>query len=141
MAGGGPKRWRAVGKTRTVAEDEGLDRRMTDAWLTASEDLSLDVVAPLVLPMNGHHLRCTALVRRFGGPRGMLVMRGGVAEWQEARESLDQAVHLGFGFTHLGELYAEYDRSTFIRVLNDWGWRGDPEPAPGWYMREPWTTE
>ena len=86
-------------------------------------------------PSEWNELRCVALVKGFGHINGMLVRRGGGTQWAEARELLDQAVDLGYGYTHLDA--EEYDRSSFIGLLNDWGWHGDADVAPDWYTGEP----
>jgi hypothetical protein len=122
-------------------DDAPLDQPFVQAWLTAAADLGIEVVAPFVLPVENGEIRCVAVVKQFGYRNGTLVSRrGDVAEWQEMRDLLDQVTDLGYGFSLLGNSYAEYDRSSFIDALNDWGWNGDSDAAPSWYTGEPWTT-
>lgn len=135
---GHPRVLSVVSKTRRMSDDAVLDQQLIGAWRVAAEDLGIEVVAPFVLQVNGGELRCVALLKSFGHTNGMLVRRGGVAEWHEARELLDQAVDLGYAFTHL-DWGPDYDRWSFIDALNDWGWHGDPDAVPDWYTGEPWT--
>jgi hypothetical protein len=129
-----------MGETLSMDDETLLDQQLVQAWLRAGEDLGIEVVAPFVLPVDGGEIRCVALARDFGHRNGMLVRRGGVTEWWEDKPLLDRAVDLGYGVTHLGKSYKDYDRLSFIDALNDWGWRGDPDAAPDWYTGEPWTT-
>ena len=120
-------------------DDTQLDQQLIQAWLTAAEDLRIEVTAPFVLRVDGGEIHCVALVRDFGHRNGMLVRGGGATEWLEAKPLLDRAVDLGYGVTHLAKSYAEYDRQSFIDTLNDWGWTGLPDAAPDWCTGEPWT--
>src|SRR5271154_5068556 len=124
-------------KTFGMDNEEVLDQQLVQSWLTAATDLGIQVTAPFVLPVDGGEIRCVALVRDFGHRNGMLVRRGGVPEWQEVKEVLDRVTDLGYGFTHLGKSYAEYDRLSFIDALNDWGWAGESDAAPDWYTGDP----
>jgi hypothetical protein len=117
-----------------------LDRDLVRAWLSAAEDLGIDVIAPFVLPVDDGEVRCVALLREFGHRNGMLVRRGGVPEWKAAVGLLNRAVELGYGVTHVGRSYSVYERDKYIDLLNDWGWHGNPDAAPDWYTREPRTT-
>ena len=118
--------------SQSVTEYPGLK-----SWLTAATDLGIEVTAPFVLSVDGGEVGCVAIVRHFGQRNGMLVRRGGVPEWQEVKELLDRATDRGYGFTHLGKSYAEYDRLSFIDALNDWGWAGESDAAPDWYTAAP----
>jgi hypothetical protein len=109
------------------------------AWLDAATDLDIDVVAPFTLRVDGNELQCVALVRDFGGVSGMVLLHGGVPQWDEVRDLLETACELGYGFSFIRESYCAYDRDLFVDTLNDWGWRGGTDAAPVWYSGEPWT--
>lgn len=113
---------------------EGFER----AWLDAASDLGIDVVAPFTLRVAERDLTCVALVRGFGKVNGMVVLRGGVSEWQGVRDLLNAASELGYGHSFVRDSYARYDRALFVDTLNDWGWQRETEP-PDWYTGEPWT--
>lgn len=110
------------------------------AWLDAADDLGIDVVAPFTLSVDEQEVQCIALIADFGAFNGMGVLQGGVAEWREARELLDAASKLGYGFSFVRDPYRRYDRGLFVDTLNDWGWRRETRVAAEWYSGEPWMT-
>ena len=127
-------------KTAPVDDEQLLNGELLRAWLDAADDLGIDVVAPFTLRVDEQEVHCIALIPDFGAVNGMVVLQGGVAEWEEVRELLDAASKLGYGFSFLRDSYRRYDRGLFVDTLNDWGWRTETRAAPEWYSGEPWTS-
>ena len=131
-----------VRKTAPVDDEQLLNGELLRAWLDASDDLGIDVVAPFTLRVDEQEVHCIALIPDFGAVNGMVVLQGGVAEWEEVRELLNAASKLGYGFSFF--LFE-------IRIVDMTGGsiRGHPErlgigtetrAAPEWYSGEPWTS-
>lgn len=102
---------------------------LVEAWRDAAIDLGIDVTAPYELTDRaGESLEFVARVHDFGARRGTLV-------WMMP-EPLPGA-RLPFGLFHFistlhPDVYGEYERERFIRMLETWGWTGQGAP-PDWY--------
>lgn len=129
---------RTLRKTLAM-ENAGSLIELVQAWLDAATDLGIDVVAPFTLRVDAQELECVALVSDFGGVSGMVLLQGGVPEWEEVRDLLEGARELGYGFSFVGKSYSVYDRGLFVDTLNDWEWRRGTDTAPAWYSGAPWT--
>jgi hypothetical protein len=70
------------------------------------------------------------LVSKFGGRHGSLV----VTDYSKLKPHLSRIRELGYGFSVLEDPKQPggYDRSTYIEMLSDWGWTGEPEKKPSW---------
>jgi hypothetical protein len=105
-----------------------LDERISAAWLNASADLGIRVVAPFsIMVSTGESLLYEAHIVDFGGPKGMVV---GLPD----RDYIgDIRGNLGYGSSDLFAAYRQYDRKLFIDTLNDWRWFGREDEKPSWY--------
>ncbi len=108
-----------------------VNENLVAAWLEASRDLGIAVIAPYGLPITGNRLlRCEAFIPDFGSPTGAIAIsrltRGKV-----------RPVLRKTNRWHSEMDYARYDRRLFIEMLNDWGWFGQAQ-QPGWYTAPYW---
>ena len=105
--------------------------RLIEKWQRAKKDLGIEFVAPYELEIHpGVRIRADLWVPQFGGKEGTLV----VTEYSGIEPHLSRIRELGYGFSVLEEPSRpeSYDRATFIDMLSDWGWTGQPEKKPGW---------
>jgi hypothetical protein len=112
-----------------------LDEKIVTAWLEASNDLCVAVVAPYRVETSWPMvLLCEAFVPDFGSPMGAVVI-------SSRSRGLVRSILRESGRWHsdLGDGYARYNRKLFIETLNDWGWFGQDHLKPEWYTGEPWT--
>jgi hypothetical protein len=104
---------------------------MARAWLAAASDLRIRFTCPFVFEARGRTYVCTGLLRDFGGQKGTLICSRDDAVADDVFEVADA---MGFYASGLhAATYETYERDTFIRTLNDWGWFGVPENAPSWF--------
>ena len=70
------------------------------------------------------------LVRRFGGPKGMLIL----SDYAPVVGRIDEIVQAGFGCSIMSAPAAAeaYAREEFVELLADWGWTGDESERPDW---------
>lgn len=100
-------------------------------WTRVADDLGIDVDGPYDVSLpSGAHLQVPVLVRRFGGPEGMLVL----CDYALVKNRIDEIVQAGYGFSIFDEPTIEhgYSREVFIEVLTDWGWYGPVSEKPAW---------
>lgn len=100
-------------------------------WLQAASILGLDVDAPssVTLP-SGDSVTADVLVRDFGAPAGMLIVR----RYDEIRLRTSEVLSAGFGFSVMDDPRPTeaFDIETYVEVLRDWGWSGAPGGEPAW---------
>ena len=89
---------------------------MLKAWRDASLDLDFQFVAPFVLRNARHEVNAFGHVPEFGSHMGMVIFTTFIAENCHFAESL------GFGYSCISISDETYDRTSFIDLLNDWGW-------------------
>ncbi len=81
---------------------------------------------------NGMTLHADCLVKSFGGPNGMIIVRN----YDAVKEHLERIRELGFGFAVQDEPRGKdgdlYNRAAMIEMLNDWRWSGLMANAPSW---------
>jgi hypothetical protein len=112
-----------------------VDQKLVEAWLNASEDLGIEVVAPFVLESKDQSYHFVAFVKDFGGENGTLITTANHGEVPE-----DVVREHGYYWSALyPEAYSAYNREEFIAMLNDWGWFGAEGKEPSWYTGEPWS--
>jgi hypothetical protein len=97
-------------------------------WKLAAKDLNLEIEAPFQFEFpSGAQIQASALVKYFGGPRGMVVD----AAYSILEPHTTALIENGFGFSACGTPES-YDRDDMIEVLADWEWSGPPDLKPGW---------
>jgi hypothetical protein len=99
-------------------------------WRHVSADLGIDIVSPfdLVFP-DRTQLEVSALVKNFGTKHGMLI----AASYDSLKPHVQKITQLGYGYSsNIGGSLAEYDRSTIVDVLKDWGWSETENEKPNW---------
>ena len=101
--------------------------KITEALLTAAEDLGIEVTAPYIIEAAEEKFTFVALVHGFGSPCGTLV--GLPDDWETLG---DVAEEHGFYFSCLYPPYESYERQHFIDTLDDWGWAGDGKLTEEW---------
>jgi len=96
------------------------------SWQRATEDLKIDVVSPFEFILcDGSEVRASALVKHFGGANGMLV------DIDYDPSLADKIAAAGYGYC-ANFWRAEFNRSSMIEVLRDWGWTGPAKQKPDW---------
>jgi hypothetical protein len=105
-------------------------------WQYVAKDLGLEIVAPYgaVFP-DGSRVTVSALVKKFGGPLGMLVD----PDWDLLAPHINMMSESGYGYSAMSTGPVDlYSREGIIDVLNDWGWTGEKEATPSWYTGKYW---
>ena len=99
-------------------------------WKKVAEDLKIEVISPFeVILSDGTCFVVSALIKDFGGPKGMLVD----ADYDVLRPHLRGIRASGYGYSSsLGSAPEKYDRASMIDVLRDWEWSGDVARKPDW---------
>jgi hypothetical protein len=101
------------------------------AWQKAAEALGLEIVAPFALPLQtGEALAVPLLVKSFGAPNGMLIVR----DYNQVRLRLKDIAEAGYGFSVLDEPneHEPFILDGYKDILRDWGWSGGPDGEPSW---------
>ena len=112
-----------------------LNDKIVAAWLEASKDLGVTLVAPYRIETGGPRpLWCEAFIPDFGSPKGAIAISS--RSRRVVRPILRETSRW---HSDLGDSYARYSRKLFIETLNDWGWFGQEHLKPDWYTGEPWT--
>ena len=105
-----------------------MKQKLVQAWLAASCDLGITVVAPFVLDLEGTAREYIALVPDFSQPKGILV-----AALPFDGPTFDDAQRAGYGCSFFNpESYCAYERQRFLDVLIEWGFTGSSDTRPGW---------
>jgi hypothetical protein len=110
--------------------DGTLVNEMAKAWEQAARDLAIRFVSPYRFTDSaGREHVCTGWLPDFGGQRGALVLSR-----HDSDDSDLAGEEAGFYVSGLNpSWYEQYERSRFMSTLNDWGWYGAEEDAPGWF--------
>ena len=105
--------------------------RIIDRWVEARADLGVDVEAPLTIQIaEALAVHADILVRNFGGPKGTI----GVEDSKPLLPFIKEIWEAGYGVSAFGPPSEKlrYDRAATVSCLQDWGWSGPTELAPGW---------
>ena len=105
-------------------------------WEIACEDLGFEMTAPYEVDVgDAKKLNIPIFLKDFGGKSGMLI----VTQFDEIEPHRAQLFKLGYGYSTVSQskrpAAESYDRETFIEMLSDWGWSGDPSKKPGWIIQ------
>lgn len=104
---------------------------LASAWVKAASHLRLDIVAPFSVTLpSGRRLEAAVLVKHFGAPNGMLIVR----HYDEVKRELGAIEAAGFGFSVLEDPDPEeaFVVDTYAEILRDWGWTGELDQKPTW---------
>lgn len=119
-----------------MTQPEQATSRLATAWMQAAAPLGIEVVAPhsVTLP-SGARIDAVALVKSFGGAKGMLVL----ADYGQVRHHVQEVVVAGYGFSVMSEPAPERPPTLdgWREVLRDWGWSGPPGQEPLWLATTP----
>jgi hypothetical protein len=98
-------------------------------WQRAATDLGIEFVSPYILEVSQlERYEFACLLPQFGAARGMLLRTA------HDKAAIAAAVANGFGISQMGpETKLEYDISSYIECLCDWGWAVEHLPPPEWY--------
>jgi len=111
-----------------------VDAEILAAWLEASRDLGIRVIAPFSIPVGiGEFLEFEAHLPDFGGPKGL------VFGSTDRDDGHDTRGRLGYAWSDGSSMYKKYDRQLFVDTLNDWGWFGERGRDPSWHTGKPRT--
>jgi len=112
-----------------------LNVQIVSAWLEASKDLGIAVIAPYRIEPSGTELlQCEAFMPDFGSPNGAIAISS-----RSRRLVRPVLREVGRWHSELGDGYARYSRKLFIETLNDWGWFGQEPLKPDWFTGQPWS--
>jgi hypothetical protein len=101
------------------------------AWRAASRDLGIEFISPFQLKDDGEALSYIGLVPGFGSKKGTAIIFEN--DLQKQNTLIRVAAAHGYGYSCLGPDGSDYDRDSFVEMLNEWEWVVD-EPAPSWYF-------
>jgi hypothetical protein len=110
---------------------DDLASRLEDAWLEAGERLGIDVEGSYLLDTSLGSVQYAVYLPDFGGPDGTVIMAAGHGEGDLPRLVARDA---GLQYAELFAAHARYDAEEFRAVLQDLGWSGPEDAAPGWYV-------
>ena len=98
-------------------------------WARAAKDLGVEIVVPYTLEVSQvERYEFACLLPQFGATNGMLL-----------RTTHDKAASVAAAANEFGvsEMYAEtrleYEVSSYIECLCDWGWVSKDQSPPEWY--------
>jgi hypothetical protein len=108
------------------------EAKVLAAWREAAADLGFQFTSPYTATAkDGQKFEALGLVHEFGGRIGTLISA-------EPSADLYPDVGEGYGVSYLScRGYARYDRESWIEMLDDWGFWGEPTRAPAWYAPGP----
>ena len=110
-----------------------MSRLLLENWRNISKELGFEIEAPFeLLKQDGSKFEAPFLVKGFGGPQEMII----VTDYGTIQPRRKELIALGYGYSTLSEPKneASYSVEGCIRMLSDWGWRGDPDSAPDWIL-------
>ena len=109
------------------------DGEISAAWLAASAQLGIEVIAPHRLKLaDGGILEVEAFLPNFGGPSGTIVIP------LDADDRAGLAARTEHFVSRLAGSYRTFDAQLFRDTLDDWGWYGSEAERPAWYSGKPW---
>jgi len=103
-------------------------------WLEAAQLLSLEVEAPCSVALSlDATVEAEVLVLHFGATHGMVIVR----RYDDVRGQTRDLQAAGYGFCVMSDPRPSeiFDLQSYIDVLYDWGWSGEPARTPAW-MKE-----
>jgi hypothetical protein len=108
---------------------DDLASRIEDAWLEAGDRLGIDVEGSYLLDTAMGSALYPVYRPDFGGQDGMVLMAAGHGEGDLPRLVARDA---GLQYAELHSSHARYDAEEFRAALQEWGWYGPEDTAPGW---------
>ncbi len=110
-------------------------RLVVKAWQRCATDLGIRVEAPYeLLDRFGRLCHFAAYVPDFGSSKGALVLVVEPPVFDHDKVAAECAKHHDIWLSCMNiEMYAAYDRQTFIDVLDDWQYFGMESTRPSWY--------
>ncbi len=109
------------------------EHKVVEAWLAASRDLGITVIAPFTLSVNGRDQEYLAHIPDFGGGKGIVVAS---LPYDSASYAFAKSMNYRCSFVNV-EMYRIYDRAFFIETLTEWGFTGSYEARPAWLPSPP----
>jgi hypothetical protein len=111
-----------------------VESRVVAAWREAERDLGIRFTSPFVLSTaDGKRLEYLGLVHKFGGRIGMLV-----SVIDEPSSAVSVPAGDDYGWSRLAAGYGEYQRQSFLDMLDDWQFLGPDSERPAWYTGKSW---
>ncbi len=108
------------------------EAKVVAAWHEAAADLGFRFTSPYIATAkDGQKFDALGLVHEFVGRIGTLISTDPEADVYPPAAD-------GYGVSYLvWNGYAKYDRESWIEMLDDWGFCGEPSHAPLWYSPGP----
>ena len=103
------------------------------SWREAASDLGFVFTAPFILRIGELSIACFGHVASFGSPGGVAVFTAYNPD--HCRVASEQ----GYAYSCISESHEPYVRSSFVDMLNDWGWCSSEQQPPDWYVGTPWS--
>jgi|GEM_PF-1659421 len=108
--------------------------RVSRAWMTASVELDIRVVAPYRLDAPSGSAECVAFLPDFGGPSGMVIGAIMAPRFQTDKRIMHLCNEVGVYCSFINvDAYFDYRKERFIDALRDWGYFGNAEKQPNWF--------
>ena len=99
----------------------------SERWKQLAETLTIQVIAPFVVDLNGNNVMFTALLPQFGSELGMVVD----PDWSIIEPHAEALLRSGYGFSAI-ELDDLDIQDEMHQTLYDWGWSA-ATLKPTWY--------
>ena len=103
--------------------------RVINAWEEASQDLKINLKTPFILETDKGKIEYPLLVENFGRKNGTIILD------LNDLDKFPEPEKYGFYRSAVNSaLYFKYDRNLFIDTLEDWGYYGDINEKPNWFL-------
>lgn len=105
------------------------DDALINAWKLAALELGLEIICPFKINTENGIVSYPILVKHFGGKRGTIIAR------HEQFMDFPMPKHKDYYFSAVSsDYYLNFNKKLFIETLEDWGFYGNKETKPHWYI-------
>jgi hypothetical protein len=105
------------------------DDELINAWKIAAFELGLEIVCPFKINTENGLVTYPILVKHFGGKRGTIIAR------HELFIDFPMPKHKDYYFSAVNsEFYSNFNKNLFMETLKDWGFYGEIDKKPEWYL-------
>ena len=99
------------------------------AWKEASQDLKINIKSPFFLETDNGKIEYPMLIEKFGRKNGTIILN------INDMDRFAKPEQYGFYRSALNPVsYGIYNREKFIDTLEDWGYFGDENERPNWFL-------
>jgi len=108
-------------------------RLLVEAWLQASKEMNIRVIAPYVVQDSSIEHSFVAYLPDFGNENGMIIDIMDPEDYSSLPELKEVAKNKNLYYSAINpEEYKNFNEEIFHEALIDWGYFGDKERRPSW---------